>query len=134
MFVCTVADGKASGFPDACYTPAGTSVVSVPYQNLALLNQADGNTVAQKVFIDGAKAMNLKTTIKQSIMNEAGTQGGVVSAKNRGPASFQQGSMILFIEGAAAVMMGSPTGQNGNPFNTLGAVTAPSQTIFMCKS
>jgi hypothetical protein len=128
MFVCTNAKGMASAFPDTCKTPAGPAVVPVPYTNLAQMKMANAKTLSKKVFIDGANALTIKTKIPQTKMNEPGTAGGVVSNKNMGPAGFVSGSTILFIEGTAAVRMGSPTKQNGNPPNAQGSVIAPSQT------
>lgn len=128
MFVCTIAKGTASALPDACKTQVGTAVVPIPYTNLAQMTAAKGNSVAKKVFFDGAKAMMVKTRISQSSMNEPGALGGVVSNKNVAPAGFKKGSTALFIEGAAAVFMGSPTVQNGNPPNAVGSVISPSQT------
>lgn len=128
MFICTKAKGIASAFPDTCKTPAGPSVVPVPYTNLGQMNMANARTSSRKVFIDGANALTVKTKIPQTRMNEPGTAGGIVSNKNMGPAGFVSGSTILFIEGAAAVRMGSPTKQNGNPSNAQGSVISPSQT------
>lgn len=129
MFVCTIAKGKSSAFPDVCKTQAGPAVIPAPYTNMAQMKMTDGKLAARKVFIDGGKAITVRSRIKQSMMNEPGTLGGVVSGKNRAAAGFKKGSSILFIEGAAAVHVGSPTMQNGNPFNALGAVIAPSQTV-----
>jgi len=131
MYACTNAKGTASAFPDTCKTPAGPSVVPVPYTNIAQMKTANARTSAKKVFIDGANALTIKTKIPQSRMNEPGTAGGVVSNKNMGSAGFTAGSTILFIEGAAAVRMGSPTKQNGSPQNAVGSVIAPSQTKLM---
>jgi hypothetical protein len=130
MYVCTKAKGIASAFPDTCKTPAGPSVVPVPYTNIAQMNMANAKTSAKKVFIDGANALTIKTKIPQTKMNEPGTAGGVVSNKNMGSAGFTKGSTVLFIEGAAAVHMSSPTKQNGNPQNAVGSVISPSQTKF----
>ena len=131
MYACTKAKGTASAFPDACKTQAGPAVVPVPYTNIAQMKMSNAKSAAKKVFIDGANALTIKTKIPQSKMNEPGTLGGIVSNKNMGPAGFTAGSTILFIEGAAAVLMGSPTKQNGNPQNAVGSVTAPSQTKLM---
>jgi len=133
MFACTIAKGMASAFPDACKTVVGPATVPVPYTNLAQMAAADGKSVAKKVFFDGAKAVTIKSKISQSRANEPGALGGVVSNKNMAPAAFKKGSTVLFIEGAAAVFMGSTTVQNGNPFNALGSVISPSQTKVMIR-
>jgi len=134
MFACTIAKGTASALPDVCKTPAGSAVAPVPYTNVAQLTAARGNTVARKVFFDGAKAVTVKSKLAQSRMNEPGSLGGVVSNKNMAAAAFKKGSSVLFIEGAAAVFMGSPTLQNGNPFNAVGSIVSPSQTKVMVRS
>jgi hypothetical protein len=133
MFACTIAKGFASAFPDVCKTPAGPAVVPVPYTNVAQMSAAKGNSVARKVFFDGAKAVMVKSKLAQSRMNEPGTLGGAISNKNMAPAAFKKGSAVLFIEGAAAVFMGSPTLQNGNPFNAVGSVVSPSQKKVMIR-
>jgi len=100
---------------------------------LRRVTAADGGTVAKKVFFEGAKAMMVKSKVSQTMANEPGALGGVVSGKNMAPAAFKKGSGVLFIEGAAAVFMGCPTVQNGNPFNAMGAVIVPSQQTVMIR-
>lgn len=131
MFAATNETGMAGAFPDVCLTPQPPPVnqVSVPYQNMAMLQNAEADTCAEKVFITGAKAVTMKTEISQTVGDELGTLNGVTSGCIQGPAKFTSGSAKVFIEGAKAVFQGSMTKQNGDNSNTVGTLSNPSQTI-----
>jgi hypothetical protein len=121
--------GMAGAFPDVCKTPAPpVGQVPIPYQNLAMMQNAKGNTCAQKVFVLGAKALTMKTVIAQSVGDEPGVGQGVVSNCVQGPAGFTTGSMKVYIEGSQGIYQGSMTKQNGDNPNCVGAVNNPSQT------
>ncbi len=130
MFALTNEAGMAGAFPDLCLTPAppAPNPVPVPYQNLAMLQNAKGDTCAKKVYVTGAKALTMKTVIAQSVGNEPGVNEGMVSGTIQGPAKFTSGSMKVYIEGSKAVFQGSMTAQNGDNPNCVGVVNNPSQT------
>ncbi|GFK93457.1 hypothetical protein NNJEOMEG_01290 [Fundidesulfovibrio magnetotacticus] len=133
MFATTNETGMAGAFPDVCLTPAppAPDPVPIPYQNMAMMQNAKGSTCASKVFVKGAKAVTLKTEIAQSVGDEPGTAGGVASGRIQGPCRFTSGSLKVVIEGEAAVFQGSATKQNGDNPNTVGVVSNPSQTTVM---
>lgn len=114
---------------DACKTPTPTGPVPMPYPNMAMLGQANGGTCSSKVKIANKKACTTKTEISMSTGDEAGTVGGVVSNRFKGPVSYKKGSMKIKIEGEAAVHLTSMTGHNGSNANVpAGVQVAPSQT------
>jgi hypothetical protein len=124
----TTETGQCVAFPDACKTPAGPTVVPVPYPNTAQLDQSDMATVSTTVFIVGKNAVTENTEITSSSGDEAGVEGGVVSGTIKGPARFRLGSSIVSIEGYAAAYCGTQIGQNGNNNNApLGVQVTPSQ-------
>jgi len=130
MFAMTNEKGMAFAFPDVCKTPAPPAPpIPLPYPNIAMMQDANVVTCAQKVFIKSAKAITLKTKITRTSGDEAGTLLGVVSSMIMGPAGFTQGSTQVFIEGAPAISLGAPTKQNGENANTVGTVLNPSQTV-----
>ncbi len=130
MFAATNETGTATAFPDVCLTPAPppANEVSVPYQNLAMLENANADTCAEKVFINGAKAVTMQTGISQTTGDEPGTLNGVVSGCIQGPATFTSGSEKVVIEGAKAVFQGCATKQDGDNANAVGSLVNPSQT------
>jgi len=125
----TNGDGQCFAFPDACKTPSPAGPVPIPYPNIAMLNQASGSTVSSKVKIMGKKAATEKTEISMSSGDEAGTVGGVVSNKFKGPAKFEQGSSKVKIEGNGAAYLGAMVGQNDSSNSNMpaGHQVAPSQ-------
>jgi hypothetical protein len=131
MFAATNETGAAVAFPDVCLTPQPPPVnqASIPYQNMAMLQNANADTCAQKVFITGAKAVTMQTEISQTIGDELGTDNGSVSGCIQGPAKFTSGSEKVIIEGAKAVFQGCTTKQNGDNANTVGTLANPSQTL-----
>jgi hypothetical protein len=123
----TTETGQCVAFPDACKTPAGPTVVPVPYPNTAQLDQSEMATVSTTVFIVGKNAVTENTEITSSSGDEAGVEGGVVSGRIKGPARFRLGSSIVSIEGYAAAYCGTQIGQNGNNNAPLGVQVTPSQ-------
>lgn len=123
--------GQNFAFPDVCKTPAppAPSPVPIPYPNMAMLNNAKGNTCSKKVKICKKKVITKKSVIKSSTGDEPGTAGGIISNKNRGESTFRMGSFRIKVEGHPIVYLTCMTGQNGRNANIpVGCHVAPSQT------
>lgn len=121
------------GPTDVCKTPSPGGPVPAPYPNIAQVTQADGGTCAGKVKILNKPCCSTKTKITMSSGDEAGTVGGVVSSKFKGPALYKKGSAKVKVEGAplthAMSMVSMNGGQNGNM--AAGLHSAPSQAKVM---
>ncbi len=89
---------------DVCLTPVGTSVVPIPYPNVA--QSSDAASTASSVKINGNPACNIKSNFSKSTGDEAGTKKGVASGTIQGKAEFILGSFDVFIEGKPAVRQG----------------------------
>lgn len=121
--------------PDVCKVPAPPAPpIPTPFPNQAMCMMANGSTCSKKVFFSSMKAFNMDTKIPQTMGDEAGVAGGMVSGMNMGPAGFTKGSAKVFIEGSPAIRMLDPTKQNGDSPNTMGTVLQPSQTKVMILS
>jgi hypothetical protein len=107
--------------------------VPIPYPNVAMPTQAKGSTCSKKVKILNKKVCTTKTEISMSSGDEAGTVGGVVSSKFKGPAKYKKGSSKVKAEGSPVVHHSSTVGMNGGNNANLpaGAQVAPSQTKVM---
>lgn len=125
----TKGGGQCFAFPDVCKTPTPGGPVPLPYPNIAMLNQASGGTLSSKVKIAGDKAATQGTEISMSSGDEAGSLGGVVSNKIKGPAKFTQGSSKVKIEGKGAAYLGAMVGQNDSSNSNMpaGHQVSPSQ-------
>jgi len=122
-------------FPDTCKMPTPAGPVPVPYPNIVNCPTAQSSTCAGKVFINGMKAFNQKTTFPASQGDQAGTLGGVVSNKIMGKVKYTSGSSSVYIQGPPAVKLTDASAHNGSPPNApLGAQIAPSQTKVMIMS
>ncbi|MDR1872386.1 MAG: DUF4150 domain-containing protein [Deltaproteobacteria bacterium] len=136
MFALTIKGGLAQSLaPDVCKTPAPPAApVPMPYVNMFQLNQADPSSASQKVFFDGAPAVNVQTEVPMSQGDEAGVAGGVISSQNMGPGTISpsSGSQKVFVEGKQAVPMGANTFHNGKAsFNTTGMCPMAQQSKVM---
>ena len=122
--------GQCVIFPDVCKTPSPGGPVPIPYPNIAMLTQAKGSSLSKKVLILGKKTATTKTEISMSSGDEAGTVGGVISNRFKGPAKFKKGSSRVKAEGSPVVYHTSIIGQNGvsNANHPAGVQVAPSQT------
>ena len=111
-----VTDGTAFAFPNICLTPAGSSIVPIPYPSIAQL--ADAADASSNVTA-GGKGVILagKTVVNQTSGDEAGTNGGVISGTQGGKCEFPQGSSSVTINGKPVVRLGDPTQQNGKNAN-----------------
>jgi hypothetical protein len=118
-----------SGPIDACKTPTPGGPVPMPYPNIAQNSQVQGSSASKKVKIVNKKCVMVGTKISMSSGDEAGSAGGgVVSNKIKGKCTFKMGSSKVKVEGKKLCHLGSMTGMNGTPDNTVGAQVAPSQT------
>ena len=114
--------------PDVCKTPTPGGPVPMPYPNMAQLMQASQGTCSQKVKVMNKPVATLKTEIPMSSGDEAGTAGGVVSGRNKGPVKFLKGSMKVSVEGSPPVYHTCMAGQNGSNANApSGTQISPSQ-------
>src|SRR6266487_3805493 len=105
--------GIAMSFPDVCKTPSPAGPVPIPYPNIAMLTQGDGGTFSSKVKIDGKETATKDSEITMSSGDEAGTVGGVVSNKFKGPAKCKKGSSRVKVEGKEIAYHTTMWGQNG---------------------
>jgi hypothetical protein len=122
--------GQCMIFPDVCKTPSPAGPVPIPYPNIAMCTQASGGTCSSKVKIMNKKTIVKGTEITVSSGDEAGTAGGVISSKFKGPAQYKKGSSKVKAEGKEVCHHTSTVGQNGgsNANCPAGVQVAPSQT------
>jgi hypothetical protein len=130
--VANTAAGTATAAPDPCKTPAPPGPpVPIAYSNQAQLMMANKGTATKKVKLLGQAIITKMTMIPQSMQNEAGVAGGVVSNMNMGPAMPQMGSVFVKAEGAGVVFQTCPMGQNGMAPNAVGVQDTPSQALMI---
>lgn len=124
----TTQGGQAMGFPDVCLTPAPPAPpLPIPYPNMAMVNQA--KKTAKHVQFVSKPVVILNSEIPQSMGDEAGTNGGVVSGKNMDKVIFKKGSSKVKVEGQPCIHLTSMTAHNGvNANMPAGTMIAPSQT------
>jgi hypothetical protein len=133
MFPASTSGGGVAMTPgptDACKTPTPAGPVPMPYPNIAQCSQASSGSCAKKVKIMNKPACTVESEITMSSGDEAGTAGGVISSKFKGPAKYKMGCSKVKFQGKKAVhnlsMISMNGGQNGNM--AAGIQTAPSQT------
>lgn len=98
---------------DVCLTKVGSSVVPIPYTNIAESKDATGT--ASTVFINGEPVCHAGSTFATSTGDEAGSDGGLASGTTEGAAEFITSSPNVFIEGQPAVRMDDlMTSNDGN--------------------
>jgi len=117
--------------PDICNTPTPAGPVPLPYPNIAETSMADPGGLVPEVLVMGMPAMNRMSKITMSNGDEAGTAGGVICGRIDGEVTFLNGSVSVMVAGKPAVRVTCLTGHNGAPQNTVGVVSAPSQTLVM---
>jgi len=132
MFANTQGSGMNMGIPDVCKTQVALAVVPIPYPNIAETSTAVPNVENQTIM--AMPAHNLMTEIPLSNGDQAGIEGGVVSSMIMGQVKHDMGSATVFIAGAPATMMLSPTGHNGMPPNAPGMTMTPCQSKVMYMS
>ncbi|MEB0008487.1 DUF4150 domain-containing protein [Pseudomonas sp. MH9.2] len=123
-----------STVPDICKTPTPAGPMPMPYPNTADTSMADPGGLVMAVLVCGLPAMNLMSKVLLSNGDQAGAAGGVVSGKIMGSMAFIDGSATVMVGGMPAVRLTSQTAHNGTPPNTMGMVSAPSQTVVMVMS
>jgi len=122
--------GMGVAFPDICLTPAGPSLVPVPYPNVVQAKDLKDGTKQVKVM--GGPAMTKASHIARSTGNEAGTGGGVVTGGKKGKAYVLTTSLNVRFEGELVVrhldlLTHNHTGQmpgNTPPAPIIGAMAA----------
>ncbi|MFO0616722.1 MAG: PAAR-like domain-containing protein [Polyangiaceae bacterium] len=126
--IATTGGGTCTAAPDPCKTPAppGPPVV-MPYSNQSMCMMANAGTATKKVKVFGKPVITQMTIIPQSMQNEAGVAGGVVSGVNMGPTRPQMASLFVKAEGAGVVYQSCAMGQNGMAPNAVGVQDTPSQ-------
>lgn len=82
---------------DVCNTPIGSSVVPVPYTNVA--RSSDAANGSSRVSMDGNPVMLKDSFFSTSYGDEPGSCGGVASGVTRGKAKFITYSSDVFVEG-----------------------------------
>ena len=96
--------------PDVCKTPSPAGPVPIPYPNTAKAADTSGGPTT--VNCDGEMPMVKGSKYSQSMGDEAGTAGGVVSSCNRGEAEFMMYSFDVKFDGKNACRMGDPLFHN----------------------
>jgi uncharacterized Zn-binding protein involved in type VI secretion len=125
--------GMCLAVPDVCKVPAPpTPFIPTPFPNTAQVAQCTGTST--KVKIDGSEAVMKGSSIPMSAGDEPGTLGGVKSAKFKGDALFNMGSMKVKVEGKQLCRQTSIVGQNGgsNANHPAGVNNTPSQSKVTC--
>lgn len=102
--------------PDVCKTPAGPSVVPIPYTNMA--QSADLVQGSKTVKINGQSVAIKGCSYGISTGDEPGSAGGVVSGKTKGKAEFVSYSFDVKIEGKNVCRNGDLMTHNDK--NTMG--------------
>lgn len=89
--------GVSIAFPDVCITPCAPSPVPIPYPNIAKSGDtADGS---KEVKCDGNPICLKDSNFSTSTGDEAGSNKGVASGKNKGKAEFINYSFDVKVEG-----------------------------------
>lgn len=96
--------------PDVCLTPAGSSVVPIPYVNTA--RSADLADGSKSVKLAGNMAAIEGSCYKTSSGDEAGSRKGVASGTINGKAEFINSSFDIKIEGKGVCRNSDPMTQN----------------------
>lgn len=127
MFVSTTQAGQLMAMPDVCNVPSPVGPIPTPFPNTGMCNQA--TKFSMKVKICMKEALTKKSELPQSIGDEAGSAGGIVSGMIKGPIKYMKGSSKVKIEGQPCVHLTSMTAHNGTNANApAGTQVAPSQT------
>lgn len=96
--------------PDVCLTPIGSSVVPIPYTNVA--KSADLADGTKTVKVDGAMGANDGCCYKKSTGDEPGSKKGVKSGTIKDKAEFINYSFDVKIEGKGVCRNSDPMMQN----------------------
>lgn len=120
-------NGICFAFPDILNTPAGPSMVPMPYPNIAQLSAATGTATNVNA---GGKAVILKDSeIPNSSGGEPGTGMGVSSGTHLGKCTFTKSSNTVKANGKGVVRQFDTTDQNGG--NAKGQVMVGLPTVLV---
>jgi hypothetical protein len=123
----TTGGGVCLGAPDVCKVPTPAGPVPTPFPNTAQVSNA--TKTSTKVLIANKETVVENSEIPQSMGDEAGTAGGVVSNQNMQKVVYKLGSQKVQAEGKNVCYLTSMTGHNGSNANMpAGKQIAPSQT------
>lgn len=89
--------GVVTTSPDVCKTPMGSSVVPIPYTNVA--KSVDTSNGSKTVSVDGNPIMLKGSVFSVSTGDEPGTVGGTSSGVTKGKAKFVNYSFDVLVEG-----------------------------------
>jgi hypothetical protein len=102
--------GQSPVFPDVCKTPTPGGPVPLPYPNVG--KAADTSAGPTTVTCDGQMPMTEGSKYMMSTGDEAGSAGGVISGKVKGPCEFMLYSFDVKFEGKNACRLGDPLFHN----------------------
>jgi hypothetical protein len=127
----TKGGGQCFAFADTCKTPGpGGAPVPVPYPNTSMLMQVTNESTKVKICQFGA--VTKKSEMPQSMGDELGTLGGVISGVNMNKVVFKKGSSKVKVEGQPLQHHMAMTAHNGMNANMpSGVQVAPSQVIVL---
>jgi hypothetical protein len=97
-------------FPDVCKTPTPAGPVPIPYPNVG--KAADTSSGPTTVTTDGQMPMTKDAKYMMSTGDEAGSAGGVVSGKVKGPCEFMMYSFDVKFEGKNVCRLADPLFHN----------------------
>ncbi len=135
MYMLNNGGAKAnSTAPDVCKVPTPAGPMPMPFPNTADTSMADPGGLVVPVLVAGLPAMNFMSKVLLSSGDQGGVGGGIISGKIMGAMAFLDGSATVMVGGMPAVRVTCQTAHNGTPPNTVGMVSAPSQTLVMVMS
>jgi hypothetical protein len=97
-------------FPDVCKTPTPGGPVPIPYPNIG--KASDTSSGPTTVTIDGQMPMTKDAKYMMSTGDEAGSAGGIISSKIKGPCEFMMYSFDVKFEGKNVCRLGDPLFHN----------------------
>jgi hypothetical protein len=102
--------GTSPIFPDVCKTPTPGGPVPIPYPNIG--KASDTSSGPTSVTVDGQMPMTKDAKYMMSTGDEAGSIGGVISNKIKGPCEFMMYSFDVKFEGKNVCRLGDPLFHN----------------------
>lgn len=96
--------GMSTIFPDVCKTPTPGGPIPIPYPNVG--KSSDTSSGPTTVKIDGNMPMTKDAKYMVSTGDEAGSVGGVMSSKIKGPCEFMLYSFDVKFEGKNVCRLG----------------------------
>jgi hypothetical protein len=102
--------GMSPIFPDVCKTPTPGGPVPIPYPNVG--KAADTTSGPTTVVVDGQMPMTKDAKYMMSTGDEAGSAGGVMSGKVKGPCEFMMYSFDVKFEGKTVARLADPLFHN----------------------